>query len=65
MKKSLAAALALVALVVATVLATGATAAPTRSQAGTLTGAGATFPFPLISKWIPEVAKAYDINITY
>ena len=65
MKKSLAAALALVALVVATVLATGATAAPTRSQAGTLTGAGATFPFPLISKWIPEVGKAYDINITY
>jgi phosphate transport system substrate-binding protein len=65
MKKSLAAALALVALVVATVIATGATAAPTRSQAGSLTGAGATFPFPLISKWIPEIGKAYDINITY
>ena len=64
MKKTLAAALALVALVVATVVATGATAAPSRSQ-GTLTGAGATFPFPLISKWIPEVGKAYDINITY
>jgi phosphate transport system substrate-binding protein len=64
MKKSLAAALALVALVVATVIATGATAAPSRSQ-GTLTGTGATFPFPLISKWIPEVGKAYDINITY
>ena len=65
MKKSLAAGLALVALVVATVVATGATAAPSKSQAGTLTGAGATFPFPLISKWIPEVWKAYDINITY
>ena len=65
MKKSLAAGLALVALVVATVVATGATAAPSKSQAGTLTGAGATFPFPLISKWIPEVGKAYDINITY
>ena len=24
-----------------------------------------TFPFPLISKWIPEVGKAYGINITY
>jgi phosphate transport system substrate-binding protein len=65
MKKSLAAGLALVALVVATVVATGATAAPSTSQAGSLTGAGATFPFPLISKWIPEVGKAYDINITY
>jgi phosphate transport system substrate-binding protein len=65
MKKSLAAALALVALVVATVVATGATAAPSKSQAGSLTGAGATFPFPLISKWIPEVGKAYDIDITY
>ena len=65
MKKSLAAGLALVALVVATVVATGATAAPAKTQAGTLTGAGATFPFPLISKWIPEVGKAYDINITY
>ena len=65
MKKLVAAALALVALTVATVVATGATAAPSKSQAGTLTGAGATFPFPLISKWIPEVGKAYDINITY
>jgi phosphate transport system substrate-binding protein len=65
MKKSLAAGLVLVALVVATVIATGATAAPSKSQAGTLTGAGATFPFPLISKWIPEVGKAHDINITY
>ena len=65
MKKSLAAGLALFALVVATVVATGATAAPSKTQAGTLTGAGATFPFPLISKWIPEVGKAYDINITY
>ena len=35
------------------------------AQAGTLVGTGATFPFPLISKWIPEVGKAYDINITY
>jgi phosphate transport system substrate-binding protein len=65
MKKSLAAALALVALVVATAITAGATAAPTKSQATSLTGQGASFPFPLISKWIPEVGKAYDINITY
>jgi len=65
MKKSLAAALALVALVVTAVIAGGATAAPERSTAGSLVGTGATFPFPLISKWIPEVQKAYGIDITY
>ena len=65
MKKSLAAGLALVALVVATVVATGATAAPSTTQAGSLTGAGASFPFPLISRWIPEVAKSYDVDIAY
>ncbi len=65
MKKTLAAALALVALSFAAVVATGATAAPERASASSLVGTGATFPFPLISKWIPEVGKAYDINITY
>ena len=37
---------------------------PTKAP-GRLVGAGATFPFPLISKWIPEVDKAYGISITY
>jgi len=64
MKKLLAAVIAIAALVSASVVSTGAVAAPARSQ-GTLVGAGATFPFPLISKWIPEVGKAYDVNITY
>ena len=41
-----------------------ANAAPERST-GTLVGTGATFPFPLVSKWIPEVGKAYGIDITY
>jgi phosphate transport system substrate-binding protein len=65
MKKSLAAALALVALVVASVVAAGAVAAPERSSAGALVGTGATFPFPLISKWIPAVGSSLGINITY
>src|SRR5262245_43068455 len=65
MKRTLAACLALVALTVAAVLATGATAAPTRQQASNLVGTGATFPFPLISTWIPAVGSAYDINVTY
>jgi phosphate transport system substrate-binding protein len=64
MKKLLAAAVAIAALVTASAVSTGAVAAPARTQ-GTLVGAGATFPFPLISKWIPEVGKAYDVNITY
>jgi phosphate transport system substrate-binding protein len=64
MKKSLAAALALVVLVVATVVAAGAVAAPSRSQ-GSLVGTGATFPFPLISKWIPAVEQSLGIGITY
>jgi phosphate transport system substrate-binding protein len=64
MMNSLAAALALAALVVATVVATAATAAPERSQ-GSLVGTGATFPFPLISKWIPAVGSSLGIDITY
>ena len=36
-----------------------------RGASGSLVGTGATFPFPLISKWIPEVGKAYGIDITY
>jgi len=63
MKKMLAAALMLVALALAAVAA--ATAATATTQASTLVGTGATFPYPLISKWIPEIGKAYDINVTY
>ena len=42
-----------------------ALAAPAATKDTQLVGTGATFPFPLISKWIPEVGKAYGINITY
>jgi phosphate transport system substrate-binding protein len=42
-----------------------ATAAPAKTQDTSLTGAGATFPYPLISKWIPAVGTAYGININY
>jgi phosphate transport system substrate-binding protein len=55
---------ALVAVVAGALIAGRADAAPVRST-GNLTGAGASFPFPLISKWIPEVAKAYGIGVTY
>jgi len=47
------------------VVASVATAAPAKKQDTSLTGAGATFPFPLISKWIPAVGAAYGINVNY
>jgi phosphate transport system substrate-binding protein len=64
MKKTLALGLALLALAATALVAGRAEAAQERSQ-GNLVGTGATFPFPLISKWIPEVQKAYGINVTY
>ena len=36
-----------------------------KTSAGTLTGAGATFPFPLISKWIPAYDQASGTQINY
>ncbi|MFA6431384.1 MAG: phosphate ABC transporter substrate-binding protein PstS [Candidatus Margulisiibacteriota bacterium] len=35
------------------------------SQALTLTGAGATFPYPIYSKWISEYKKATGVEINY
>ncbi len=56
----------IVASIAALAVAVGvATAAPAKKQDTSLTGAGATFPFPLISKWIPAVGSAYGININY
>jgi phosphate transport system substrate-binding protein len=37
----------------------------TKTTAGTLTGAGATFPFPLISKWIPAYDQASGTQVNY
>jgi phosphate transport system substrate-binding protein len=55
-----------VASVVAIAFTVGsATAAPATKQDTSLTGAGATFPYPLISKWIPAVGAAYGINVNY
>ena len=65
MKRTLAAAVAVagaVALALAAGLAQPASAKP---EGSSLTGTGSTFVFPLISKWIPAVAEAYGINLTY
>ena len=64
MKKALALTLALASVAAIALVGGRAEAALARST-GTLVGTGATFPYPLISKWIPEVGKAYGIDITY
>jgi phosphate transport system substrate-binding protein len=65
MRKTAALMLAVVATLAIAVVAGRAQAAPAKAADTSLVGTGATFPFPLISKWIPEVGKAYGINITY
>ena len=56
----------IVTSVVAIAFAVGtATAAPAKTQDTSLTGAGSTFVYPLISKWIPAVGAAYGINTNY
>jgi phosphate transport system substrate-binding protein len=64
MKKAFVSMVAIVTLVAIALVAGQADAAKQR-QMSTLVGTGATFPFPLISKWIPEWSKAYGINVTY
>jgi phosphate transport system substrate-binding protein len=65
MKRSLALALALLSVLALALAAGRAEATPAKQTQGSLVGTGATFPFPLISKWIPEVGGALGINITY
>ncbi len=52
----------LAALAAALIAAAGAMAT---ARDTTLTGAGATFPFPLISKWIPAYDQATGVKINY
>ena len=55
----------LLAVVGLAVLGGRTQSASAKPQAGSLVGTGATFPFPLISKWIPAVDNALGIKITY
>src|SRR5476651_986321 len=48
------------------VLAAATLAAPALAQVATLTGAGATFPYPVYSKWFDEYHKVKpDLEINY
>jgi phosphate transport system substrate-binding protein len=35
------------------------------TNGGVLVGAGSTFVFPLVSKWIPDYSKSHGVTITY
>jgi phosphate transport system substrate-binding protein len=64
--RSLRGALAVLTLALAaTVLATASPAAVDRREATTLSGAGSSFVFPLVSQWIPVFDEATGITIRY
>ena len=65
MKKSIAVLFAVLSVLGIALVAGRADAAPAKASAGSLVGTGATFPFPLISKWIPAVDSALGMRITY
>ncbi len=55
-----------VAIVAATAIAAGAaTASPAKKSDTSLSGAGSSFVFPLVSKWIPALGTAYGYNVSY
>src|SRR3954469_13885606 len=56
---------AVAAALVAVVGATAQNDSTKQSNSTTLNGAGATFPFPLISKWIPAYDQATGVQINY
>ena len=65
MKRALALGLLVTALGAIAAVAGRTESASAKPQAGSLVGTGATFPYPLISKWIPAIDNAYGIKITY
>ena len=65
MKRILAAGLVVLALVALAAFAGRTQSASAKPTAGSLVGTGATFPFPLISKWIPAVSSSLGISLTY
>lgn len=54
-----------VAALAGTSASSAAPATTTKAQAGSLTGAGSSFVFPLMSQWIPAVDRAHGIKVAY
>ncbi len=65
MKRLLAIGLAAIGIAALAGAAGHADPAAAKPSAGSLVGTGATFPFPLISKWIPAVDESLGLRITY
>jgi phosphate transport system substrate-binding protein len=65
MKRLTVTAVALVALAAVALVAGRAENAQARSSGTAIVGTGSSFVFPLVSKWIPEVGKAYGLDLTY
>jgi phosphate transport system substrate-binding protein len=57
--------LVVTSLVAIAVTAAAATAAPAKQQDTSISGAGSTFVFPLVSKWIPALGSAYGYGVSY
>jgi phosphate transport system substrate-binding protein len=54
-----------VAAIAAACLIAAACGGSSGSQGGGLTGAGSTFVYPLVVKWIPDYSKQHGVTITY
>jgi phosphate transport system substrate-binding protein len=55
----------LAAVALAGVVAAGAGASPVKAAGTTITGAGATFPSPLIAQWVTPLGAAYGYDLQY
>ena len=56
---------AIAGLVSVAAVAGRANASSARAAGVSITGAGSTFVFPLVSSWIPQLGSAYGYNVTY
>jgi phosphate transport system substrate-binding protein len=65
MKRVLTLMLVVASVAAISITAGGATAAPAKTQDANLSGAGSSFVFPLVSKWIPALSSAYGYNVSY
>jgi phosphate transport system substrate-binding protein len=65
MKRALGLMLVVTSMVAIAVTVGSATAAPAKNQDTALKGAGSSFVFPLVSKWIPALGSAYGYNVSY
>src|SRR5690349_15433566 len=64
MKRALAL-VALVGVIAISAVAGRADASSTSTRGTSITGAGSSFVFPLVSAWIPQLGSAFGLNVSY